>query len=209
MLHVAKDLNVRLDMLVPSQEVWRQIPLWYHIGFKTKTGRRYGLKAYKCLMTNHGVETAGEAADVEQRLDSPNHTKQQNSAKLTLNELVEKWDPCRLDSNDGLELTADDQAANQVAKEQDGRIRFNPDLGNKDPLTDGIWIFTSGWDTHPKPGDDEGIIAISIAYTDGSSYENGTAEACVGAGVWFGEADDRNIFLRLPGPNQTNNAAEI
>ncbi|KAK0446318.1 ribonuclease H-like protein [Armillaria borealis] len=52
-------------------------------------------------------------------------------------------------------------------------------------------------------------VAISIAYTDGSAYENGTAEARAGAGVWFGKEDERNIFLRLPGPNQTNNAAEI
>ncbi|PBK66451.1 ribonuclease H-like protein [Armillaria solidipes] len=34
-------------------------------------------------------------------------------------------------------------------------------------------------------------------------------DARAGAGVWFGEDDERNIFLRLPGQNQTNNTAEI
>ncbi|KAK0477707.1 ribonuclease H-like domain-containing protein [Armillaria luteobubalina] len=35
------------------------------------------------------------------------------------------------------------------------------------------------------------------------------AEASAGAGVWFGDGDDRNISVHLLGPHQTNNAAEI
>ncbi|KAK0473530.1 ribonuclease H-like protein [Armillaria luteobubalina] len=46
-------------------------------------------------------------------------------------------------------------------------------------------------------------------YTDGSAHVNSTANARAGAGVWFRPDDDRNIHVRLPGPNQTNNAAEI
>ncbi len=44
---------------------------------------------------------------------------------------------------------------------------------------------------------------------DENAYENDTAEAHAGARVWFGKEDKQNIFLRLPGPNQTNNVAEI
>ncbi|PBK88962.1 ribonuclease H-like protein, partial [Armillaria gallica] len=46
-------------------------------------------------------------------------------------------------------------------------------------------------------------------YTDGSIYDNGTTDARAGAGVWYGEGDERNITVRLPGPHQTNNMAEI
>ncbi len=48
-----------------------------------------------------------------------------------------------------------------------------------------------------------------MAYTDGSAYNNGTADAGAGAGVWYGKGDERNVAIHLPGPHQTNNAAEI
>ncbi|KAK0499389.1 ribonuclease H-like domain-containing protein [Armillaria luteobubalina] len=52
-------------------------------------------------------------------------------------------------------------------------------------------------------------IEILIAYTDGSAYKNGMANACAGAGVWFGKEDKHNVYVWLPGSDQTNNAVEI
>ncbi|KAK0495053.1 ribonuclease H-like protein [Armillaria luteobubalina] len=51
-------------------------------------------------------------------------------------------------------------------------------------------------------------VTISIAYTDGSTYDNSTANACARAGVWFGDGDERNIHVQLPGPYQMNNMLE-
>ncbi|KAK0236860.1 hypothetical protein EDD85DRAFT_771338 [Armillaria nabsnona] len=76
MLQVAKSLNVQVDMLSPSQEVQWQIPVWYHIGFKAKSQRRYGSKMYKCLDNKHGVETSGDAADIAARLTLLEHKPQ-------------------------------------------------------------------------------------------------------------------------------------
>ncbi|KAK0452738.1 uncharacterized protein EV420DRAFT_1223420, partial [Desarmillaria tabescens] len=240
MLRVAGELNMRLDMQMPSQEVHRQIPIWHHIGFKEKTQKRYGSKAYKCLAMNHRVETAGEAADATKCLSDMTHTSQKNckcdscrrdrmergcenphkcavAAKNVLDKLVEKWDPRRPNVDNEKGLSPADKEHNLEESENNGVIRFDPGMDNEDSLTDGIRIFTSGWDTCPRQasrngrpetnGEDAGTI--SVAYTDGSAYNNGTAEARAGAGVWFGDNDERNISIRLPGPHQTNNSGEI
>ncbi|KAK0201489.1 hypothetical protein DFS33DRAFT_1234971, partial [Desarmillaria ectypa] len=127
--------------------------------------------------------------------------------------LTEKWDPRRIDKAEGTGLSQEERDRNQIARGESGVIRFDPAMDNADSLTDGIRIFTSSWDTYSRPAtthsEPERDPMVAVAYTDGSAYDNGTAEACTGAGVWFGEDSDRNIFLRLPGPHQTNNAEEI
>ncbi|KAK0486816.1 ribonuclease H-like protein [Armillaria luteobubalina] len=126
------------------------------------------------------------------------------AAKSVLDFLVDKWDPRRPDNPEDKGLTKEEQIQNLAAREENGVIHFDPRLDNEDTLTDGVRIFTTG-----QPKDDDKEIEITIAYTDGSAYGNGTAEASAGAGVWFGDGDDHNISVHLLGPHQTNNAAEI
>ncbi|KAJ7291819.1 ribonuclease H-like domain-containing protein, partial [Mycena rebaudengoi] len=45
-------------------------------------------------------------------------------------------------------------------------------------------------------------------YTDGSCYNNGSPDACAGAGVYFGPNNPRNQALRVSG-SQTNNRGEL
>ncbi|KAG5920621.1 hypothetical protein E4U61_007626 [Claviceps capensis] len=52
----------------------------------------------------------------------------------------------------------------------------------------------------------EGVLQI---YTDGSSLANGRAGARAGVGVYFGDADARNVSERLIGEPQTNQRAEL
>ncbi|PBK85249.1 hypothetical protein ARMGADRAFT_942283, partial [Armillaria gallica] len=178
-----------------------------------------------CLMEKHEVETAGDAADVAQRLHIVTHKKRCNCAcsvchhdrlqggcnnphkcmlavEKVLDCLTEKWNPRRPDQDDGLALTPEDKTRNEEARETNGRIRFNPDIDSESLLTDRVRVFTSGWDTCSRPAmretctitDDVPEVAISIAYTDSSAYNNGTVDAQAGAGVWFGDDDARNIF---------------
>ncbi|KAK0429537.1 hypothetical protein EV421DRAFT_1723157, partial [Armillaria borealis] len=202
-----------------------QIPIWHHTGVKTKKQKRYGSKICKCLMNSHNVETAGEAMDVERQLHSTEHKSRQDCkcaecrddhqqrgcdnphrcalmARDLLNNLMEKWDPRRPDQNDGLHLTPDDRLQNQSAWEDNNMIRFDPGIDNENTLTEGIQIFTSGWDICPKPAlraelgaEGNQYPAILIVYTDGSAYNNGIVDACAGAGVWFGKDDERNIYI--------------
>lgn len=46
-------------------------------------------------------------------------------------------------------------------------------------------------------------------YTDGGCLNNGTEDARAGIGVYFGADSDQNLALRLPGPKQSNQRAEL
>jgi len=48
-----------------------------------------------------------------------------------------------------------------------------------------------------------------VAYTDGSCLNNGETSAKAGSGVWFGEDDETNASLRVPGPDQSNQTGEL
>ncbi|KAJ3049875.1 hypothetical protein HK097_009139 [Rhizophlyctis rosea] len=61
----------------------------------------------------------------------------------------------------------------------------------------------------PAPTISTSTLPKLDVYTDGSCIGNGQMGARAGIGVWYGPNDDRNIFERLPGNNQTNNRAEV
>ncbi|KAK0479284.1 hypothetical protein IW261DRAFT_1323241, partial [Armillaria novae-zelandiae] len=139
------------------------------------------------------------------------------TARIMLDRLTEKWDPRRPDQEDGLAMTLNEHIQNLEARANDGTIRFNPDMDSDCSLVDGFRIFASVWDTCSRQAErntkgnewiDEGA-KVSTAYTDGSAFNNGTATARAGAGVWFGDDDERNLAIRLSDPLQTNNIAEI
>jgi ribonuclease HI len=45
--------------------------------------------------------------------------------------------------------------------------------------------------------------------TDGSCFDNGEETARAGSGIWFGEGDQRNTGLRVPGSEQSNQVGEL
>ncbi|KAK0489652.1 hypothetical protein EDD18DRAFT_1081078, partial [Armillaria luteobubalina] len=151
-------------MLTPSQQVRRQVPIWYHTGFKEKKMKRYNTCVCRCLMDNHRVVTTGEAADISGRLSTMTHKTRKDCkcvdckrdrweakcdnphkcaymAKCLLDNLVDKWDPRRPDQIDNLSLTMEQKEENVRARPENGLICFNPDLDRDVTLTDGIWIF--------------------------------------------------------------------
>ena len=46
-------------------------------------------------------------------------------------------------------------------------------------------------------------------YSDGGCVENGTPQAIAGMGIYFGHQHPDNVALPLPGPNPSNNRAEL
>ena len=46
-------------------------------------------------------------------------------------------------------------------------------------------------------------------YTDGACMDNGKANARCRAGVWFGPEDPRNLAIRIPGNQQSNQVGEV
>ena len=67
-------------------------------------------------------------------------------------------------------LSQEERDQNQVAKEENEVIRFNPSMDNGNSLTDGVHIFTSGWDTcsHPatKHNGDEPPGSVCSEFVD-------------------------------------------
>ncbi|KAK0209797.1 hypothetical protein IW262DRAFT_1416278 [Armillaria fumosa] len=60
MLQVAKELNIRVNMQMPAQQVWRQVPIWHHFAFKGPVKFWCSSKTFQCQMDNHGIEMAGK-----------------------------------------------------------------------------------------------------------------------------------------------------
>lgn len=50
---------------------------------------------------------------------------------------------------------------------------------------------------------------VTVAWSDGGCEALGTPQAVAGCGVYFAKDDERNVSVRLPGPLQTNNRAEL
>ena len=46
-------------------------------------------------------------------------------------------------------------------------------------------------------------------YTDGSCLNNGETTAAAGCSIWFGDNDERNTSLKVPGPDQSNQVGEL
>lgn len=46
-------------------------------------------------------------------------------------------------------------------------------------------------------------------YTDGSCTDQGKTTASAGSGIWFGQGNGQNQSMRVPGPEQTNQIAEL
>lgn len=64
-------------------------------------------------------------------------------------------------------------------------------------------------DVAPESKKESAHDDLICVYTDGACPKNGQAASAAGVGVWFGEADERNISEALPGAVKTNNRAEV
>ncbi|KAJ6572628.1 hypothetical protein B0H10DRAFT_1669573, partial [Mycena sp. CBHHK59/15] len=61
------------EMVNPSPEIQRQLPLWHHPGEDDQKRQvNNGCKA-NCLRRNHAGLTVGDGMDLTQRLDDPMH----------------------------------------------------------------------------------------------------------------------------------------
>ncbi|EIW56838.1 RNase H [Trametes versicolor FP-101664 SS1] len=135
------------------------------------------------------------------------------SARDLLNKLTPAWAPGGGAHCDGLTLTKSRKRKNNVERGRNGRLLFDPSITSTAPLAHAIRVFTT---------EDERLTLLRRAprpynvptedisvYTDGSYKEDGAAGPRSGAGVWFADADPRNIAAPVPGDTQSNQVAEI
>ncbi|KAI0659857.1 hypothetical protein C8Q70DRAFT_893816, partial [Cubamyces menziesii] len=158
MIKCAKKYHVALDVAKPNAALRKAMPIWYHP--ELGDGRDVSKTASAiCLRSRHEVKTVGQCMRVAQRLTHPSGMHRQNGTcecgdclrdridrgcdnphrcavaanKLTLR-LRSKWDPKENVINDGLSLTKDRLEQNEVAREERGRVTFDPSLTQGLPL---------------------------------------------------------------------------
>ncbi|PBK59856.1 hypothetical protein ARMSODRAFT_991040 [Armillaria solidipes] len=196
----AESLGVRPEGLAFSRDIIRTCPIWYHRNADPKIRKLNHVKASKCLQSKHKVRTTGDAQDIAEFLEDPNHegsndcecyicdTFRENIGCETpqkcmkrVNELLDmlppKWDPRQLQPQDFEEETA----------EEDGEEhwKFDKTLTTSGPLANIFRIFTEGDvcnETLDKRNHSAAPTTIRAA-TDGSCHKNGSELATAGAGM--------------------------
>ncbi|KAI0644331.1 hypothetical protein C8Q79DRAFT_914155 [Trametes meyenii] len=125
-----------------------------------------------------------------------------------------KWNPRRNGNTDGLTLTDGRKEANLVAREDKGRVVFDPSVTQEGPLKTAFRVFVRAEDR------DQGLAlrqqrrfevlteAVEV-FTDGSCRCNGSAGVVAGSGVWFAHGDSRNTAERVPYEGQMNQTGEV
>ncbi|KAJ8502105.1 hypothetical protein ONZ51_g163 [Trametes cubensis] len=237
MVKVAVKYGVQVDVPSPGELLKKAMPVWYHVAADKVA---YGPNSIsgKCLRSKHGVNTVGQCAQVAGRLTSMNteHVNRKecqcrqcmldridkgcdNPARCTeaasraISRLYPKWRPEDGRRRDGLSLTSTRKEMNAVAREEDGRILFDPSIAQGMPLAKAFRVFTSR-DQERKPARRPPRVYQVVGeeievYTDGSCVDNGKENARAGSGVWFGAGDVRNASERVPGSNQSNQTGEF
>ncbi|KAJ6537144.1 hypothetical protein B0H19DRAFT_858137, partial [Mycena capillaripes] len=219
---VADKYKVQMDGLAISREIQREAIIWYHIKTDTTRGLFNREEQTQCLKRNHKIVTVGDTESMaRKRGTARHHTNRRNCrcvacseirrtcpqcsapwrcyerALTILNSLNKKWNLLEPQPED-----YEGRADAAVAPQNENEVIFDPKITVMGTLADTFRIFTDGLesgrsapDTRLEPEPDEEPV---IVYTDGSSKNNGTADAQAGAGVFFGDGDIRNRAIRVP-----------
>jgi ribonuclease HI/endonuclease/exonuclease/phosphatase family metal-dependent hydrolase len=139
-------------------------------------------------------------------------------ARKILDKLPEKFSLNSRPPNDGLTLTHHRVERNQQnSTRQTEEIIFDPTMSTKTSLAECFRAFVSKERLTMEPAHRLARPTRGLdineehteAYTDGSCLNNGQADARCGAGVWYGENDERNKAIRVPGKTQSNQVGEL
>ncbi|KAI0303268.1 hypothetical protein BC826DRAFT_892925, partial [Russula brevipes] len=239
MLNIAKKYGANIAAIRLSPQLCAQLPAWYHI---SATNSPINSNAARCLIRKHNATTVADLLKLSARLRNPRvDDPHQESAYCRCQDCEEdrgthctnphdcaKEAQKRIDSinpklnptlllppHGNLSLTRRRKAQNDLAKERNGEILFDPTITCKENLADCFRIFVNEnrVSNHPArrylpQGPDQRHDKVTV-YTDGACFNNGKANARCGSGVWFGHNDIRNTALKVPGPEQSNQIGEL
>jgi ribonuclease HI len=139
-------------------------------------------------------------------------------ARRIMSKIPGKYAITQTPPSDGLTLThhrAEQNGRNKRRRTAD--ITFDPTVTAKTSLSECFRIFVNKEKLSDEPahrlscpvtGLDVNEEHITV-YTDGSCLNNGRPDARCGAGIWYGEGNERNRAIRVPGPDQSNQVGEL
>lgn len=241
MLTIAKKYGVCADAIRVPERVKEQLPAWFHMGSGNDLARLHTRETVKCLKNKHGVRVVGDlmrvARRTKERVQGRPHFYRWNcrcadckedrdtkhchhpnkcakEAQEIIDRLDEKWRPGACPEPDNLSLTDRRRAQNKEARENSGRVLFDPSVIGEDNLAGIFRVFTDGEEPSRDPGyrrmRPEGPEnRVIVVYTDGGCINNGDEDAKLGAGVWYGRYDPRNKSLHIYLPNKSNQVGEL
>ncbi|KAI0043865.1 hypothetical protein FA95DRAFT_1497965, partial [Auriscalpium vulgare] len=163
LLSTAKKYNVSFAALRLTRSLKSQLPSWYHLG---SAPRRLNDRA-TCLQMTHKVKTVAQLMKAAKRLHHAVHGRRHNArrncacldcqfdrvigcdnphrcaeeAHERLNNIFPKLSPLMRTPADGLSLTHRRKRQNEVAKETQGTITFDPTVTCKNNLAECIRVF--------------------------------------------------------------------
>jgi ribonuclease HI len=228
MLKLARVFNVQVSTPNPSLEVKLDLPIWYHIHSAPSTRRLYKTKHAKCLRKNHNIRLTRDVLSLINELNDdhipaanckcnacknmrttekcPHPFKCLNLAATLLGKIDTKWNPLA-------ERTATPSTPQNSSQQQEEATII--DRGNETTyLKDAITIFG---DKNANPTDTPGTAQRTTnppnrpttVYADGACLNNGEENASAGLGVWYGKNDTRNLYMRVPIDEQSNQTGEL
>jgi hypothetical protein len=232
-LAVARSFGTTAAAVKMSDEMKRQFPAWNHLGAQSwtyntkfdrclKTVHRARIYGDLVDMAKLANPSEGHRTDEECRCEKCDLHRQEGCldpvkcavrARRILSKIPGKYAISEGPPNDGLSLT-------HHRTERNGRnehrrtvgVTFDPTITVKDSLSECFRTFVnkerlSQEPAHrllrPAAGLDVAEEHVTV-YTDGSCMNNGRPDARCGAGIWYGEDDDRNRAVRVPGHEQSN-----
>ena len=237
MLRTARTYNANLSAIKVTPDILKQLPAWYHISAEHRPINNRKAKCllgkHNVATVADLVETS---ARIRHPLQFPNHQPNldcpcneceadrtlgcghphdcANEALTRINLIPPIHNPLRQPPPDGLSLTKSGKRRNEESRKRNGEVTFDPTMTCKNTLAECFRIFTDPAKQtdipakRHRPGPIPRCREITI-YTDGACINNGKANARCGSGVWFGPNDPRNLAIRIPGDDQSNQVGEL
>ena len=239
MLRAAKTYNVNFAAIKLDTRIKAQLPAWYHIASENRPINNIAAKCLLNKHGTRTIadllKTSARLRDQER--DPPHRPSNfcrcrdccedrgrqcwtphdcAQEALTRINITFPILNPLTNDRHHGnLSLTPGRKRRNSAARERNEDILFDPSITSKNTLTECFRVFTDPRRISRIPakrliseGTNQRHNTIEI-YTDGACFNNGKQNARCGAGIWFGENDQRNLAIRTPGRHQSNQIGEL
>ncbi|KAG1860932.1 hypothetical protein F4604DRAFT_1517677, partial [Suillus subluteus] len=218
-------------------EITRLLPIWFHLGAEERLNKLNNYYYAECLRERHKVRTLGEMEAISSRssllhrqnkdcictycesdrsnLGCKKPYKCKKLAKDILKCIKPKWDPNFKTTTHIPILSPDKITANNEAVKKGGAVTFQPALPTPASISNGFRIFTLKMPQSDRPAEQ---AAPSAQVNKATTLEIVVANKCIvdkngdlisGGGVWFNNADDRNMSLKMSEDMAANNGGLV
>jgi len=235
MLRTARKYNVDLDPPLPSMNLRKQMPVWFHKGQNPVMNPRNNGNWADCQRSTHDIWTVGEMEEytnetltlrhsmrkncacdpcrAARRKGCPNPAKCRQAAKKILDSLHPKWRPRALTQGDldHLQLSNEQIQENTRSQENGGDVVFDPSLNSTSEFTEEFRVFVDQQKTRQFPATRELVAEPQDDVTvliHALHADQGYENARSAYTVWFSNDDPRNTTRRTQGTVTTKEAGE-